>query len=159
MQAKPLDICIDSVYTKNKNDRHPAAATKTRERDNTMKHEIKNIADLIIEVNFTGHMLHRYGLKAGTEIETELGTGKAIGVSHIYHNREAFDHSMGQVDHMITVELENGTEYRVDVSRALGSWVRVNEAEFSRWMRANEQGRIYRRVGIRWDEANVAALY
>ena len=60
-----------------------------------MKHEIKNSADLIIEVNFTGHMLGRYGLRAGAEIETEIGTGRATGVSHIYHNRETFDHNMG----------------------------------------------------------------
>ena len=149
-----MDICIDSMY-----DVVRVEYGNTTAEGDSMKHEIKNSADLIIEVNFTGHMLGRYGLRAGAEIETEIGTGRATGVSHIYHNRETFDHNMGQVDHMITVELENGTEYRVDVSKALGSWVRVNQAEFDRWMNANEQGRIYRRLGIRWDEANVAELY
>ena len=124
-----------------------------------MKYEIKNQADELVEVNFSGHMLAQYGLRSGAEIETGIGTGRAVGVSHLYHNRESFSTDKGQVQHMIVVALNSDTQMRLTVEEALGGWARVSDREFNRWMVATELGLIYRRVSMDWDEYNVAQLY
>lgn len=119
-----------------------------------MQYEIKNRQELV-EVNFTGHMLRQYGLRSGDQVNTELGSGKAHAISHVYYNINSFEYNRGQVQHLICVDLGDGSLVRVPVT----DWMRVSEREFTRWCETREMGRRMARIGIAWDEHNVAEVY